>query len=86
MSTQPLVTGPEMVLIGALVVLAITAICAVLEYRANRRTLAELQQAARAYRPRAADLHVDRAPDDQADYRNTRPRHARTCNLKESTR
>jgi heme exporter protein D len=52
----------------------------------ERRTLHDMRRAAQAFEPRPRDLRVDRAPDVSGDYRQTLPRHARECNLRNPAR
>ena len=86
MSAEPLLNGPEFALAASLLVLVIVAAAAFREWQLNRRTLEELQRDVESYRPGPRDLRVDRAPEVDRDERHTRARHARVCNLKETTR
>ena len=87
MNAAPLVPDYfQLVIYGALVVLAIVAAAAWWEWRLNKRTREQIEDDAKAYRPRSADLHVGRAPDTDTDYRNTRPRHSRELQLRETAR
>lgn len=85
MNTEPLVrTYPEFWLYIALAILVASVIGLVVQWIQSRRATRDFERAIAEWRPRPRDLYVPRAPE--RDDRNSLVRHARECNLKETTR
>lgn len=85
MNTEPLIaTNAEFGLWIASAILVASVIGLVVQWVQNRRAERDLERAIAEWRPRPRDLYVPRAP--QRDDRNSLVRHARECQLKETTR
>lgn len=87
MNARPLIATNTELLLWFFVAVAVLALVGIVvrAFR-ERRTLHDLRLAAKSFRPRRRDLRVDRAPDVSGDYRQTLPRHARECNLRNPAR